>query len=286
MSRPRSHREPTPFGKTKIFQTNSDSPEAQDILIVPGYTETPTHNLKLAEKLAKKGFDVTMFSQPRKVGKEPHADLEPIERQAQIVKSILETTSLTDKKVHAVAHSLGAGAVLKAAAEQPESFKSIILMQPVGTVGAQRFGELFGRAAKKFKSQPWAQPKNQDGSYTAMVENEPKSSVVKRVAKANIHAGAFLASQPMLAMREAKAVSQYEIADDVRKVVELGIPVHIVGAHGDELFDSSKSNNTYEELLETASSISEVADANAAHDTFWLQPERTARIIGQLINKS
>ena len=281
----------TPYGKAKVYKAESHLLAAERVLIIPGYSETLAHSRKLVDALATNGFDASTFSQPRRAGKESHK-VDPIQRQGNIVLSMVEIAIPQGEKVHAVAHSLGSAAVLRAAQEAPERFASITLMQPLGMVGEQSLPELAGRVGKKvvknqsgaLRSQnPARQPNH---GYTATIDAESAVRYSGRVAKAQLAGSGVIGKQPILALNEALAVGTYEIAADVAKVTELGVPVNIVKAHSDEMFDHGKVDAGYEASIHTATSFSSVADRDARHDTFWLQPERTAAIIGQLIQKS
>ena len=282
----------TPYGKVKVYCAESRLLEAERVLVIPGYSETLAHSRKLVDALAASGFNASTFSQPRRAGKETHKVKDPIQRQGNVVLSLVETTVPQREKVHAVAHSLGSAAALRAAQEAPERFASITLMQPLGMVGEQSLPELANRVGKKVvknqsgalrRQNPSRQPKV---GYAASVDTESALRYSGRVAKAQLAGSGVIGKQPTLALKEALAVAKYEIADDITKVTELGIPVNIVTAHSDEMFDHDKVDAGYEASIHTASSFSSVADREARHDTFWLQPERTAAIIGQLIQKS
>jgi alpha-beta hydrolase superfamily lysophospholipase len=280
----------TPYGKAKIYSVGSQSPEAERVLVVPGYSETIAHSKKLVDALADEGFNASTFSQPRRAGQEVHRVKDPIQRQGNVILSLVETTVPEGAKIHAVAHSLGTAAVLRAAQEAPERFASITLMQPVGMVGQQSIGEMTGRVSKKvIKNQvgalhsqvPNSQPER---GYAANVDKELAFRYLGRVVKAQLASSKVLATQPILAHKEAIAAGKYGIADDIAKVTELGIPVHMVTAHSDELFDGDKVHAGYEAGI-AATSYSTVADPEARHDTFWMQPRRTAGIVRQLIHE-
>lgn len=279
----------TPYGKTKIYSSKSSSTGAERVLVIPGFSESVTHSKKLVDALARHGFYAATFSQPRHASKEAHRVSDPIGRLGDVVNSLVETTVPEGKKVHALAHSLGTAAVLRAAQQAPERFASITLMQPVGMVGRQSLAELTGRVSRKVaKNQlealhsqnPNKQPEN---GYAASVDNESAIAYSGRVAKAQLMGGKVLASQPPLAHKEASAAGNYEIADDIAKVTELGIPVHLVTAHADELYDNDKVHAGYEAGI-AATSYSSIADPQARHDAFWLQPERTATIVDQIVH--
>lgn len=282
----------TPYGNAKVYSAKSNLPEAERVLVVPGYSESLAHSRKLVDALATNGYDASTFSQPRRAGKEADRVKDPIQRQGNVVLSLVEATVPQGEKVHAVAHSLGSAAVLRAAQEAPERFASLTLMQPVGLVGEQSFPELLGRVGKKvtknqtgaLRSQdPQRQPKT---GYVASADKESAIRYSARVARSQITGSGILAKQPLLAVQEATAVGSYDIADDIAKVKELGIPVNIVKAYSDEMFDTDKVDVGFAGITDSVDSYSSVADRTARHDTFWLQPERTAAIIGQLIQKS
>lgn len=282
----------TPYGKATVYSAQSHNPQAERVVVVPGYSETIAHSKKVVDALAMKGFNASTFSQPRRAGKGAHRIKDPIQRQGSVVLSLIEATVPGDEKVHAVAHSLGSAAVLRAAQKAPDRFASITLMQPLGMAGEQGLSELAGRVSRKViknlasslhGQSPSIQPAH--GGYAARVDEETALSFSGRVAKAQLAGNGVIVAQPALSLREALAAGQYEVAEDIANVAELGIPIHLVTAHDDELFDNDKVHTTYEAGIE-ATSYSSVADPDAGHDTFWMQPERTARIVSQLIQKA
>lgn len=281
----------TPYGKTKVYSADSEFLGAERVLVVPGYSETIAHNRKLVDALAKVGFNALTFSQPRRVGKDSHRVSDPIQRQGNVVLNLVEASVPTGEKIHVVAHSLGSAAILRAAQEDPERFASITLMQPLGMVGQQSFVEMAGRVSRKVAGNQISALRRQDPNrqpkvgYAANVDDESARSYTKRVFKAQLAGSQVLTTQPTLALREAIAAGKYNITDDIARVTELSIPVHIVVAHGDEMFDNDKVHAGYEAGI-AASSYSSVADRGARHDTFWMQPTRTAAIVSQLIDTS
>lgn len=281
----------TPYGKSKVITAHSKTPSAGNIFVVPGFSETTAHNSELVDALANEGFDATTFSQPRRTGRKADRIADPIGRQGRVILRVLEASVTPGEKVHAVAHSMGAAATLKAALEAPELFDSLTLMQPLGLAGEQGFSELLGRVNKKtVKNQRVAlhsqdPRKLADHGYAANLDTESALNFSGRVTNAHIAAGKVLLSQPALSLREARAAGTYSMTDDIAKVTALGIPVHLVVAHGDEMFDHDKVDAGYDAGV-AASSYMSVADREAGHDTFWMQPARTAAIVGQIIRHS
>jgi anti-sigma28 factor (negative regulator of flagellin synthesis) len=165
-------------------------------------------------------------------------------------------------------------------------------MQPVGMVGEQSFPELLGRVGKKVTKNQTGALRSQDPQrqsktgYAASNDTESAIRYSARVARSQVAGSGVIARQLVLAVQEATAVGSYDIADDIARVKGLGIPVNIVKAHSDEMFDTQKVDTGYAGIADSVESYSSVADRTARHDTFWLQPERTAAIIGQLIQKS
>jgi len=281
----------TPFGNTKVY--SSDSPDSdKHILVVPGFSESVPHNRGLVGALSDRGFNAFTFSQPRRKGGTPVAG--PIERQGEIILSVLEATIPGGDKVHGVAHSLGSAALLKAAQQAPELFASLTLMQPVGMVGEQSFPELLGRVGKKVTMNQLGalggqDPGRPETGYKASVDEESAIHYSGRVAWAQLAGSVVIAEQPALAIEEASAVGSYDIADDLaamkamKAMKALKIPVNIVTAHSDEMFDTAEVDEKYAGIAKFVDSYSSVADPTARHDTFWMQPERTARIVDELL---
>lgn len=280
----------TPYGKTEIHSANpvNELSPGEHVLLVPGYGEEALHNKELVDALGSLGIEAGSFDQPRKQGSSD----EPIQRLGDVVKSILDVHIPEGDKIHLVGHSLGAAAALKAAQLAPERFASVTLMQPAGMVGRQGLGELTKRVSKKIAKNQFGALRPQETGrqngygFVAAFDTESAPHYSKRVAHAQIRGGNLLLKQPMLALKEALAAGKYDITQDVRNVRRLGLPVNIVSSHSDEMFEQSKVDVGYKKIADEVSSYSSVADRKARHDTFWLQPRRTAGIIAQLIKQS
>ncbi len=106
----------TRFGKVNVYAAGN--PKGNRVLVVPGYSETITHNRKLVDELGKQGMFAATLSQPRKSGSRQGEKLDPLDRQAELLIDMLD--KLKDGvKITVVGHSMGAVAVLKAAQARP-----------------------------------------------------------------------------------------------------------------------------------------------------------------------
>jgi alpha-beta hydrolase superfamily lysophospholipase len=280
------HHQETSYGNVMLYRPEVSSSH-EPILIVPGYSESLTHNKKLVNTLVRLGYDAMTYTQPRKRGKTGLTD--PIARQGDIVLNVLDGIG-GENKMHVVAHSLGCAAVLYAAMQQPERFASLTLMQPLGMVGEQTFGEMFRRVNRKVVRNQLGALKGRHLTHTsdldgaAPLDKETKLRYVARVAIAQLAAAGILAKHPRLAVQEAKASGKYNITEHINEVAELGIPVHVVTADSDEMFDKQKVAAGYELISAHVTSYNQLSDVAAAHDTFWMHPERSASIIDQTIS--
>lgn len=250
------------------------------VLVVPGFSEGIFHARDLVDALGDDGMDATTFSQPRI----RRIKGDPIVRQAEVVSGVLDSLP-SNEKVHAVAHSLGGAAVLKAARDNPEAFASITLLQPVGMTSQQGLKKLVKRTGKKTIKNFFQSLAVQDSSpYSKKNEEYPydkrKSTLryMGRVILAQILGGIYVATRSG-SLKEATAAGQYRIEDDMKAVMDLGVPVHVVTSASDEIFPYEEID--FENL--DATSFSSVADRKAGHDTFLLQPIRTADTVKKII---
>ena len=120
-----------------------------------------------------------------------------------------------------------------------------------------------------------ANPKSKIRSFMGRLAN------VGHVMIPEIAGGIVLLKNPRLALGQAAAAGAYtDLAKDIAKVTELGIPINVVVSHNDELFDSDKFNNCLEEIFNNAStvdsdavrgdiSLHSVNDEYAGHDAFF-----------------
>lgn len=284
-----------------MYSGTSEAKKAPHVMVVPGFSESIAHNKKLVDALEKEGFDASTFSPPRRTGK---VKVSPIMRQAYILSDRIDNKLLAkysldpkseipnEDKVHLVAHSLGAAAALKTAQLEPKRIASIILMEPEGMSGEQGLLEQFNRAGNKVVNNQALATRSQRldrpaayGGYAANADEEKAGKFFRRVAKAQAAAGGVILKNLPLALKEAKAAGKYNINEDLNNVRKLGIPVHIVTSYADDMFDYGKMHTGYNPNTHPSLSVSTVADKNSRHDDPMLHPERTARIIGQLITQ-
>jgi alpha-beta hydrolase superfamily lysophospholipase len=276
----------TPFGETVITAPyRTFDPANETVFIAPGFTNTSANTSALVDSLTSSGYNAFTHDQPRETPKELEP-IDPIDRQAAVTLAVIEREVPEGTKVHALAHSLGSAAVLRAAIARPELFTSITINEPVGLNGKrQGIVNLMSRSAlKNIKNVIGARhgqtielPKQ---GYAARVDIETAKDFRKRTIKAQAAAGKLALKNLKLTMREARAAGAYEIDRDLEKVTDLGIPVHILLANKDELF---KSKNTYRKVKDIkATSISSIADPNAGHDSFWRNPKLTTAIFNSL----
>lgn len=278
--------------ETKTYHSSGNGSSEKNIIIVPGFSEGLTEHRDLTDKVAEEtGAYTYTFEQPRSEG-DP---IDPIERLGVIVASKALEVSGSEGKIVAVAHSLGCAAVLRAVQLNPDIFESVILMQPPGlgpSVGTN-LPSLVKRVAKKsaknlMRSIKGQKPNNPKRSkyYHSNFDKENLIKYSGRVLKSQKSGMRVIARNPFLALREARAVGKYQIDADMEKVKKLRVPVHVVISNKDEIFDNqySLTKDNYG-ILPYASSVSSVANEKAGHDTFWMQPKRTAMIVNGLLRQ-
>jgi pimeloyl-ACP methyl ester carboxylesterase len=290
------HNLETPFGTTTLYsEASKRDTTAGSVLVLPGYSETITHHTPLVKALAEEGFNATTPSQPRRAQRSlaPNA----IARQGEIVCHILDSVASSERKIHIAAHSLGAAAALYAAKKLPDHIESLVLMGPLGFDyekdfwnSAERAGKMaIGNQLEAVKGQkPWT-PKDPK-PYHARIDRESAFHFDRRVTAAQFAAGALLGRQLPLAVREARDAGKYgpsHVYGDLGKIQEARIPVHLVVSASDRMIDADAVDDNYQTMLhDRVTSYSSVGSPDASHDTFWLQPQRSARIISQLIRSA
>lgn len=268
----------TPYGISRVYRRGAKGAR-ESIMVIPGYSVSLSHNRELVDILASKGYDAFTFRPPRRKAVPTSAVLN---RQRDIILSVLAATMPDGEKVYGVAHSLGSAALLKAAQAAPERFIELVLMQPPGLADGQQFSTLVRNVSRKTLRNNVSTLRDRHlhklmKHYDAA--KKPKSATTRKLIRSQLSSGYFIAKNPLLALREAQAAIAYDITDDAAVVKSSGVPVHIMRAHGDELFSTSKTDPRHERIMELEGVYSNIADENAPHDTFWLHPEQTAQLI-------
>ena len=241
-------------------------------MVIPGFSESITHNRELIDRLADQGYDTFTFSQPRR-----GTFVDPIARQQAIVLELLKALLPTDQKVYAVAHSLGAAAALKAARLHPDKFSGLLLMQPSGIGEKQTLLQLIRRVGKKTA-------KNHT-NVTGVAGSAVYSVALRQVLRAHAASTAHIIRNPLLALKEASAAVRYMIAEDIIEVQKLGIAVHTVLVRNDELFTMGDVLE-YDNAIELPGAYSTLTHREARHDTFWMHPEQTAELVDGVIRQT
>ena len=272
----------SPFGTIRIYQNGPEG--APHALLAPGYSEGIVPIEATVDALAEEGFRVTTFDQPKRDFREA----DPIDRLGGVVLKVCELLSrANDAAQYGVGHSLGCSALLRAGARL-NVFDGMVLMQPDGFARHQDFWRSAGNAGTKnvkdffgaFKGQP------RRGQPRVHPDTESRPRFVARVVRAEAIGVAALLKNPRLSIREAVAAGRYDAEPDLRTIQEQsGIPVHLVGSYRDEMFAQEQTNSGAKHALDLLASYSMVNDPAARHDTMWLQPRRSAAIIGQLLRE-
>lgn len=255
----------TPYGTVRVYQ-RSVAGARGNIMVVPGYGGSISHNKRIVDILADKGYNAFTMSQPRRKGGH-----DILLRQKVIILSALAAVIPNGEKVHAVAHSLGSASLLRAVQDTPNRFVGLILMQPSGIVGSQKFSDLLRRVGKKTIHNQFSTMKR--GNTTTF----------RQMTRAQLSSGRIIISNLPLALKEARVAITHDITGDIAIVKKLGIPIHVIKANEDELFSISRAGIEYERIVGLAGSYSSIADKNAEHDTFWMNATRTAEIIDVLV---
>lgn len=271
----------TPHGKATIYRLGVPMAE-QYIVLSPGYSETITHCKELVDMLAGKGYSALTYSQPRRGYT---SDL--LGREKTIVLSLIGATIPAGKKTHVVTHSYSAAAVLRAALERPELFASVLLMQPSGMAGNQSLFKVVRQIGKKMIETQAGAIRDRRAKKQAISTGEPqeRSASFRQVLSTQLASTAMVVKNPLLSLQEAKLVVRHSIVNDIAAVKQLGIPVYVISAYSDELFNLTKSGVGYEDIVTLPGAYISVADKHARHDTFWIHADRTTRLIDILIRQ-
>lgn len=271
----------TSFGQSAIYRQNGGG---ERVWIIPGYAETLNHSAAVIDWLGLYGFDALTFTQPRHQGAKAYRT--PIERQGEVVAEIVESYSPKANRQHALAHSMGGAAVVKAALADPELFDTLILTQTLGLTSPQTLRELGIRGLKKAPQSRKTGTKIHEARndyYAASLFTETPGQTARRTISAQMAGAVLSLRNPSLALREALAARQHNIVPDIQQLVASRpeLSVHVLLAHGDELLPDKTASQQVRELLGFAA-VHYLAMPQAGHDASWTQPRLTAEFVDSL----
>lgn len=231
------------------------------VLVIPGFGEGRQHTKRIVAALRRRGYDAAAFTHRDAAV----LDTDPITARSQAILRYMHEQA---GRRHVAAHSLGAAAVLRAAAAAPELFASLTLMQMPGQSNPQPPQRLAGNAFRKAR------------------HNDAFGSRIDTVL--TTLSGAMITAMRLhRALPEVIAVSKHDATQDILAVAAHGVPVRIISSEGDELFSYTEVTAFNERIapLVASSTISfhALSGPGATHDSFWNNPEGTAALVDEHI---
>ena len=234
----------------EVIQTTAGTTEIVDIkpvlqkdivpiLLAPGWGDTPQAYEECLKIIHDGNRRVLSVSHPRR-GKSvaEETDFPMAEtRKVQSLISIIDQKNL--EKVDVIAHSEGAIYTIIAATLYPEKFRNIVLVNPGGLIGQDKFHKLVGRmlvSAVHDITQAMRNP----------YERRPLTNAAKEIAK-------YFSKNPKRATEELSAIAKSDIREMVKKLHESGIGISVVAGVDDSIFPIKpmmKVLNRQEALIE------------------------------------
>ena len=195
------------------------------IVLVKGLLETTTTHKDTLETISGLGRRVVAINDPRLEEVEPR-DGHP---KSQYNRSVALTDCLMEKGitlVDVIAHSEGAIPTIIAALNNPDRFRSIVFVDPVGLIdkhssvllGARYAGMLAKDAARMAKS--------------------PRK--ILNLLRAANEGGKSFASNPKRTLRDVTTIASADIYDMLDSLKDLGVNVSVIHGVNDSLFPMDK----------------------------------------------
>ena len=234
---PRDHFEQQ-FAKKEVIQTSAGPTEIVDIrpvfqkdtvpiLFAPGWGDTQQSYKESLEIIHYGKRRVLSVSHPRGAknitGKDPVYPMAEIRRMQSLI-GVISQKNL--EKVDVIAHSQGAIDTIIAATLHPEKFRNIVLVNPGGLIGQDKFHKLVGRmlvSAVHDITQAMRNP----------YERSPLTNASKEIAK-------YFSKNPKRAIEEINAIAKSDILEMIKNLHDGGIGIAIVQGEDDPIFPISR----------------------------------------------
>lgn len=189
-------------------------------VIVPGFSATPETLKDLIIRTAEVGRRVISAEAPHGIdtdGKQaelPEAEM----RKMEVLWQILENKKLD--KINVIANSEAAIYVTTLAALHPERFSNIVLVEPAGLIGEDKFFKLLKRFVQDAREEEKQAKFKKKVKYPSSLSTGVKS---------------ILSNMPA-SIREVSAISNSDITKTLQRVRKSGVGISIIHAVDDKVF--------------------------------------------------
>jgi pimeloyl-ACP methyl ester carboxylesterase len=205
------------------------------VVISPGWSENPKVFEKVIAELNQSGRRVVALSYSGVGITKRKTDYPSIEvSKGEAILDVLSHKGIP--KVDIVGHSEGAIGAILAASFEPKKVGSLILVTPAGLVGKDTFPKIFGRFSTKMIRDHRDLLKTLD--YRPL--KEPKRAEASALAGYLKEGYKYVLKNPITGLREAIAISQFDLQNELKELHDLGIKIAIVASVDDLLFPMNR----------------------------------------------
>ena len=197
--------------------------------------------------------------------KSEHAIMEL--RKATALLKIVEEAGA--EKVDAIAHSEGAINLMIAASISPEKFRSIVLVNPAGLIGPDKFLPLISRFTKNI--------------VTSALEGAMEPSSIVRRSKGGAAAVSYATTNFSNAFKEANEISKSDIHNLLQDLHGKGVRIAVIHGVDDPVFPMKRMNKERSEL--TAQEIDGFVSVKGGHNEIYVHPEQYMKSAAGLLEK-
>ena len=250
-----------PVVEVKPSQLKSQVP----VTIATGWSEGPPVFTQVQAVLAIRGRQSFVFDHPRWGGNvtpntlHPEAEL----RKAYALLALLDERRIT--KTDVLAHSEGAIYAIMAATLAPEKFRNFVLVAPGGMIGKDAFPQLLGRFSHKVGA----------NIRQGLTDNVTFPVVLQ----AHLGAAAYIAKNPLRALREAVAISQSQIQGMLKALHEQGFGIVIIHGANDKAFPMQRIQK-----IAHADQFDGILSVTGMHDDLYVYPHKDTAAAEEMLS--
>lgn len=240
------------------------------VLVAGGWATGSKSLYQVGEEIQASGRRAILVDHAR-FGKPPEDGDFPAEiiHKANTLLTVLDKLGID--KTDVIAHSEGALNAVLAAMQQPERFRSLVLVAPAGMIGEDSILALASRFA----------PKVMRGLTKDFVENPKVASII------NTTGPSYMAKNPAKAAKEVKAIAHTSIDSALADLRQAGVHIALIQSHSDSVFPAERIQKhvVLDDKLGNVDAYASVAAKNAGHDDLLIHPERSTGAAIQMIQQ-
>ena len=253
-------------GKIEVTDITPEEQKTEvPIMIAPGWGENPITFKGSLRTIYDSDRRAISVSHARNMGQAEEEKNMPL---VEVRKAKALLTTIQEKEIDqidVIAHSEGAINTIIAASIHPEKFRNIVLVGPGGLIGKDSFPKLFTRFSLNIIK----------GALRALIEPDTRDAIATSAKET----GKYIRKNPLLALKEAIAISESDIRNLINELREQGIGVSIIHGVDDPVFPMDSMQDAVK-----GEEVDGFYSVKGGHNDIYANPDKYTKLAVQALD--